>query len=246
MLTVRAVHFDLDGVLIDSRASIERAWRRWAAQRQIRWESLAPHVAGRLAVDTIRAVLPGIGAARAQAEADTVNAYQVADEADAIAVPGMLELVSMLDGRPWSVVTGAPRALAMARLGRCGYPAPAVLVSAGDVARGKPHPEGYLLASRRLGIGARESLVVEDSAAGIRAGICAGAHVLALSPSPRAAAAPRRALPGVRAGARGAAGCATLTARDGRDVRFRVSGDLIVVEPRGRRRGVGSAAGRPR
>lgn len=219
MLTVRAVHFDLDGVLINSQASIKRAWRRWAAEQRIRWESLAPHVEGRLAVDTIRAVLPDIGAACARAEADTVNAYQVADEADALAVPGMLKLVSTLSGRPWSVVTGAPRALAIARLERCGYPAPAILVSAEDVVSGKPDPEGYLLASRRLGIAAGESLVIEDSIAGIHAGLSAGAAVLALSPS--------REKP---------AGGATLTARDGRDVRVRVTGEVISIEPRRRGR----------
>lgn len=217
MLMVRAVHFDLDGVLINSQASIRRAWRRWAAEQQLRWESLAPNVEGRLAIDTIRAVLPDMGAAHAQAEADTVNAYQVADEADTLVVPGMLKLVSTLGGRPWSVVTAAPRALAIARLKRCGYPKPAVLVGAEDVVRGKPDPEGYLLASRRLGIVAGESLVIEDSIAGIHAGLSAGAAVLALSPS----------------WAKPPAGV-TLTARDGRDLLCRVAGEFISIEPRGR------------
>jgi sugar-phosphatase len=223
MLTVRAVHFDLDGVLINSQASVRRAWRRWAAEQQLRWASVAPHVEGRLAIDTIRAVLPDIDAARAQAEADTVNAYQVADEADAMVVPGMRKLVSALGGRPWSVVTSAPRALAIARLGRCGYPAPAVLISAEDVVSGKPDPEGYLLAFRRLGIAAGESLVVEDSVAGINAGLSAGAAVLALSPS--------RAKP--------VAGAA-MTARDGRDVLVRVTGEVISIEPRRRGRPQGA------
>jgi len=214
VLTVRAVHFDLDGVLADSRPSILRAWRRWAAERDVAWDALEPHIEGRLAVDTIRAVRPDLDAEQTQADADRVNALQIADEEDATPLPGMVELVRSLDGAPWSVVTGAPRALAAARLARCGYPQPPALVGAEDVRRGKPDPEGYLVAARRIGVPPGESLVVEDSPAGIAAGIAAGAAVLAVT-SPAAAAR---------------AGDATIVVRDGRDVRFRVAGGAVVVE----------------
>jgi sugar-phosphatase len=45
---------------------------------------------------------------------------------------------------------------------------------------GKPDPEGYLLAARRLGIPPRRCLVVEDTATGLRAGRAAGAVTAAL------------------------------------------------------------------
>ncbi|MBV9750738.1 MAG: HAD-IA family hydrolase, partial [Acetobacteraceae bacterium] len=163
MLTVRAVHFDLDGVLSNSRASIRRAWRRWADDRGVRWEAVAPHIEGRLAVDTIGAVLPGLTHRRLQEEADRVNACQISDAEDRTPVPGARDLVRSLAGRPWSVVTGAPRELALARLGRCGFPLPAVLVAAEDVPRGKPDPAGYLLACQRLAVQPADCLVVEDS-----------------------------------------------------------------------------------
>src|SRR6266568_5127396 len=82
-ITVAAIHFDLDGVLADSAASVSRAWRAWAERHAVPWATLEPHIEGRKAADTIAAVLPGLGHSERQAEAELVNAYQVADEADA-------------------------------------------------------------------------------------------------------------------------------------------------------------------
>jgi sugar-phosphatase len=48
------------------------------------------------------------------------------------------------------------------------------------VRAGKPDPEGYLLAARKLGVDPRRCLVVEDAEAGVRAGQAAGAVVAAL------------------------------------------------------------------
>jgi sugar-phosphatase len=52
-----------------------------------------------------------------------------------------------------------------------------VLITAEDVQRGKPDPEGFLLAARRLGVRIEECLVFEDSPAGVAAAKAAGAHV---------------------------------------------------------------------
>jgi len=57
---------------------------------------------------------------------------------------------------------------------------PTVLVSADDVDKGKPDPEGYLRASRALGWPATSMVVVEDSPAGVTAGRTAGAFVVAV------------------------------------------------------------------
>ena len=54
------------------------------------------------------------------------------------------------------------------------------MVFAGDVARGKPDPEGYLTAARRLGADPAEALVVEDAPPGIEAGRAAGMATVAV------------------------------------------------------------------
>jgi len=55
-----------------------------------------------------------------------------------------------------------------------------VFVTAGDVERGKPDPEGYLLAASRLGVAPADCVVVEDSPPGVAAGRAAGMRVIAV------------------------------------------------------------------
>ncbi|HKU81616.1 MAG TPA: HAD-IA family hydrolase, partial [Candidatus Tumulicola sp.] len=57
---------------------------------------------------------------------------------------------------------------------------PPVVISGDDVAHNKPAPDGYLEAARRLSVAPSRALVVEDTAAGIAAGVAAGCDVLAM------------------------------------------------------------------
>jgi HAD superfamily hydrolase (TIGR01549 family) len=63
-----------------------------------------------------------------------------------------------------------------------------VTMSSEEVARGKPSPDIYLEAARRLGVAPPACAVIEDSANGIRAGVAAGMKVIAI-PSPHFAPA---------------------------------------------------------
>src|SRR5699024_6041405 len=67
------------------------------------------------------------------------------------------------------------------RLEAAGLTPPEVMITADDVTRGKPDPEGYAIAARRLGVDPQRCLVVEDAPAGIAAGLAAGAQVLAVT-----------------------------------------------------------------
>ncbi len=185
---VAAVLFDLDGVLVLSAGSIRRAWTAWARRHGLAWEAVAPHVPGRHAVDTIRAVLPGRAEELVERDARWVNERQVHDVADVAPVAGMPELVAALaPPAAWAVVTGCPRALAVARLRAGAYPDPPVLVAAEDTRRGKPAPDGYLRAAARLGVDPRSCLVVEDAPAGIEAARAAGMPVVAVRTTHRPA-----------------------------------------------------------
>ena len=100
---------------------------------------------------------------------------------DVVLARGARELLHRLAaaGLPWAVVTSADRRVAAARLDAAGV-RPSVLVTVEDVAAGKPDPEGFLLAARRLGVPIGRCLVVEDSAPGAEAGHRAGAVVAGL------------------------------------------------------------------
>src|SRR5262245_56038470 len=59
-----AVLFDLDGVLVDSRACVERHWHRWALEHDLSFEEIMRVAHGYRTVDTIRLVAPHLAAAR--------------------------------------------------------------------------------------------------------------------------------------------------------------------------------------
>lgn len=82
-------------------------------------------------------------------------------------------------GRARAVVSNSPRAMVQASLAPHAWARHLeVRVAIEDVPRGKPHPDSYLLAAERLGIDARDALIVEDSEAGARAAVAAGATCL--------------------------------------------------------------------
>jgi len=101
-------------------------------------------------------------------------------------VPGAAEVLAGWVPHPWAAVTSGPRTLMRGRLGSAGLPVPRVLVSAEDVARGKPDPEGFTRAAAALGVRSADCVVVEDSPAGVVAGRAAGAYVVAITTTHRA------------------------------------------------------------
>jgi sugar-phosphatase len=112
---------------------------------------------------------------------ELIDALEIEDAVTATEIPGAAELLSAIPAGRWATVTSASRCLAHARLSAAGLIAPEVLVTAGDVRHGKPHPEGYLAAAQRLGVPADQCVVVEDAPAGIRAARAAQVgHVLAV------------------------------------------------------------------
>jgi len=70
--------------------------------------------------------------------------------------------------------------LAEARIASAQLQPPTVLVTADDVVNGKPHPEPFLEAARRLGVDPRRCLVIEDAPKGLEAAKAAGCFTLAL------------------------------------------------------------------
>ena len=93
---------------------------------------------------------------------------------DGAAIEGARETLGALGSERWAIVTSCPRGFALALIARAGLTMPPVLVSADDVARGKPAPDPYALAATRLAIEPSQTLVVEDSASGIDAAHAAG------------------------------------------------------------------------
>ncbi|KAK1184386.1 HAD-IA family hydrolase [Streptomyces sp. NBS 14/10] len=176
-LRCSAVLLDLDGVLVESGHSVERSWRAWALRNDLDPEQVQALCHGRRSVETIAALAPSLDA---QAEAWRLESEQAADQAELEACHGARQLVEAMPSRRWAVVTSGSRQLALSRLRTAGIPVPNVLVTADDVRRGKPSPEGYLAAAEKLGIPAAQCTVIEDTNPGVQAARAAGCTVIGI------------------------------------------------------------------
>jgi len=112
---------------------------------------------------------------------ELLEGYEIADAPSVHAFPEAAALLAELPPGSWAVVTSGTRALATSRLAAAGLPLPSVLVTADDVRAGKPDPEGYLEAARRLGCSPADCVVVEDAPAGVQAALAAGMRVVGLT-----------------------------------------------------------------
>ena len=179
----RAILFDLDGVLVDSTACIERHWTRWATGHGLDPALVIRAAHGRPTVETMREVAPHLCA---EEETARLEAGEASDTDGVFAFSGAAELLRSLPEGTWAVATSGTRRTATNRLAQTGLPVPGVLITADDIRCGKPHPEPYLLAAKGLGLSTADCIVVEDAPPGVASARAAGARVIAVTTSHRA------------------------------------------------------------
>lgn len=167
--------FDMDGTILDSSAASERVWGGWARENGIP----TPPYHGRRVEDTMADLTAfGIDIDKGAAE---VRQRELEDLDGVVAIPGAVSFLKALPAGKWTVVTSAPRDLAIRRMQAAGIPVPDRIVAAEDVTNGKPKPDPFLAGARMLSVNPARCLVFEDADAGILAGEAAGASVLVIS-----------------------------------------------------------------
>ncbi len=173
-----AILFDLDGVLVDSSTVVKRHWKNWADSHSVPFDQLMDIAHGRTSAEIIRLMAPQLDAEREGRRREAVEGV----DTDGLKVfDSACDLLQSLPPDRWAVVTSGVQRTAATRLGFGNFPEPPVLVTAEDVRRGKPDPEAYLLAARRLGVSPEQCVVVEDAPAGIEAAKAAGMLVIAVA-----------------------------------------------------------------
>ncbi|MGV9888204.1 HAD family hydrolase [Streptomyces sp. NPDC003395] len=181
----QALLFDNDGTLVSSLDSVRRCWTRWAGEYGITAEAFARvELHGRPAAEIVADLLPAGLVPQAVARVEQLEVDDVADGGVRL-LPGTKDFLDALPAERWAVVTSATRRLAEARLDAVGI-LPKTLIAADDITRGKPDPEPYLLAARRLGVDPARCVVFEDAPAGLQAGRAAGMTCVALATTHRA------------------------------------------------------------
>jgi HAD superfamily hydrolase (TIGR01509 family) len=180
--------FDCDGTLADSMPLHFAAWLDSCAHFGVRFpiSETEFYALGGIPTRTLAAdLLRRAGAALDASEfAEFKESRYFARLADAKPIP---EVVAFASDRarthPVAVVTGATRPVVertLERIGLAGFFQ--TLVSAERVPRGKPFPDGFLLAAELLGVPAERCLVVEDSEAGREAALAAGMQCILVGP----------------------------------------------------------------
>jgi sugar-phosphatase len=168
---IEALLFDLDGVLVDSTAAIEQSMRAWAHAHGLDGDHVLALSHGRRDVDLVRAAAPGLDV---ETEVARITEFELSFLSGVTAVPGAAALLACLPADRWAVVTSSTPPVARGRLAAAGLPEPALLITAADVDRGKPAPDGYLLATEKLGVPPERCLVFEDAPIGAAAARAAG------------------------------------------------------------------------
>ena len=193
---MKALLFDLDGTLIDSMPHHQSAWDAWYARRGLAMNSAEffSATAGRSNAEILADLFPELTPADHDAMADEKEALYREIAAPALALIGGARVFveqARADGLRLAVCTASTplnMALAFERHGIDTWvetvTSPADVSSGPGAAaplRGKPHPDIFLEAARRLGVAPADCLVFEDAPLGVEAARRAGMQAVALT-----------------------------------------------------------------
>jgi HAD superfamily hydrolase (TIGR01509 family) len=183
---IRAVVFDLDGLMLNTEDIFELAGVELMARRGLVMTDEVRHaMMGRRPTEafTVLKTLTGITDRLEDLMLETWGLFEVIAENRLAIMPGLHEVLSLVDARqlPRAVATSSPRAYMQHLLEKFGLlQGFHTTLTAEDVTHGKPHPEIYLTAAKMLQVEPCEMLVLEDSETGSRAAAAAGAYTVSV------------------------------------------------------------------
>ena len=182
---IGAVVFDLDGVILQTEEVWDDVRGRYVVEQGGRYDADAQRaMMGMNAPEWSRYLSEELGVPGTPEEisADVVRLMEARYGEDLPLIPGAREAVERLATRwPLGLASSSNRPLIDAALELAGLDAYfGATVSSEEVARGKPAPDVYLEAARRLAVPAGQCVAIEDSHSGIRSADAAGMHAIAI------------------------------------------------------------------
>lgn len=186
MPTIKAIVFDLDGLMIDSEPLARNAWDRVLRDHGLTLDEktfrsmigLRLEESSNLVKDKFKLTDPASDLARDEQR----HMSRIMRQGIPV-MPGLERLLEAIAGRglPWGVATSSRHSYAVQALDQLGLLDRCSAVAGGDeVDRGKPFPDVYLLAAERLEVEPTLCLALEDSVPGLMACAAAGMRTVAV------------------------------------------------------------------
>ena len=190
---VRAVLFDMDGVLFDSMPNHSYAWSHAMTDFGLKMEPEEVYMnEGRTGKGTIN-ILSNRYWGRDATDEEVERIYEAKSALfntlpEAQPMPGAMELLNKVRARGLMrvIVTGSATHALLDRV-NAAYPgifSKELMVTAFDVKHGKPNPEPYLMGLKKAGISADEAIVVENAPLGVQAAHAEGIFTIAVNTGP--------------------------------------------------------------
>jgi beta-phosphoglucomutase len=201
-MTLQAVIFDLDGVIVSTDECHYRGWRRLAEEEGIPFTREDNHrQRGVSRMESLAVLLEKAPRVYSEAEKQEMaarkNGYyrdMLGNLSAADILPGAREVMDALRARGIRIAIGSSSRNAGLILERIGLADAFDAVADGNaITRSKPDPEVFQVAARKLGVPPEACLVVEDAAAGVAAARAAGMRCLAVGAAQDAPGADYRA-----------------------------------------------------
>lgn len=202
-MSIHAVIFDLDGVIVSTDEYHYQAWRALAGRLGIPFNREDnERLRGVSRMESLEVILekwtgtpfPDGEKRRMAEEKNGIYRSSLNRLTHADILPGVASMLHELKQRGVRIAIGSSSRNAAAILKAIGLAGSFdEVVDGTHIANSKPHPEVFLLAAQRLGVAPKHCLVVEDAAAGVEAAVAAGMRVLGLGPAAEHPAATRRA-----------------------------------------------------
>jgi len=186
LTNIRAVVFDMDGVLIDSHPAHLSAWKAFLRSmgKELSDDELSFILEGRTRNEILRHFLGNLEDSELQEYGKRKDEIFRATEHQIQAVPGVIDFLRALNrnGVVSAVATSASEIRTVSTIERMGLAEHfEAIITASDVAAGKPHPTVYRLACERLTVAPARALAFDDAPAGIQSAKLAGLRCIGVS-----------------------------------------------------------------
>lgn len=190
LLDLKAVMFDMDGVIFNSMPLHAEAWVKTFAECGISFSKYQVYLnEGRTGASTIdEEFLKAYGrhsTIEEQKKIYRIKSGHFKQLPKPELIPNIADVVQFLANNniARTIVTGSGESTTLDRIDSLfpGLFNRSQMVTAHDVSQGKPFPEPYLMGLQKLGVAPNEAIVVENAPLGIRAGVSAGVFTIGVN-----------------------------------------------------------------